>query len=46
MSFEPPPDLHSHIFFEGKTKGKEMEIDLGTTQAKETHPLKPNKCIP
>jgi hypothetical protein len=46
MSFEPPPDLRSHIFFEGITKGKEMEIDSGTAQAKETCPLKLEKCIP
>jgi hypothetical protein len=45
-SFEPPPDLRSHFFFEGAAKGKEMEIDTGLVQAKVVRPWEPRKCIP
>jgi hypothetical protein len=45
-AFEPSSDQCSRIFFEGASKGKEMDIDSGPTQAKETCPWAPGKCIP
>jgi hypothetical protein len=47
-SFEPPPDLHSQLLFEGTFKEKEMDIDSWKTQTSTTatHPWIPRKCIP